>query len=257
MNEYQHQDTNVGETERIMSLAGAGLTLLLAMTARPTPTRLPLAIGGSYLLYRGLSGNDPLYEMLNIRRAPDGDGDLYVRRAVTVNKPRYEVYTYWRNFENLPRFMQHLRSVTVLDDRRSHWVTSGPFDRAVEWEAEIVDEKENERIAWHSLPGSSLENAGRVEFRDALDGRGTEVDVRLEYRPPLGAPSVVVARLFGEQPWQQVRDDLRRFKQIVEAGETATIFGQTSGRIDEVMKQRRQLEGEQRRAWAAAALPPV
>jgi uncharacterized membrane protein len=169
-----------------------------------------------------------------------------VRRSATINRPRAEVYAFWRNFENLPRFMEHLQSVEVQagDDRRSHWVTRAPLGRSVEWDAELVEESEGEALAWRSLPGADIENEGRVEFRDALDGSGTIVDVTLEYRPPLGAPSVVVARLFGEQPWQQVRDDLRRFKQIMEMGELPTIFAQSSGRLQEVADERASLRGE-------------
>lgn len=255
MSDYRQMEMNVSNSERWASLVGGGLALFFALT-RPGATKLPLAAGGGYLLYRGLSGKDPVYEMLNIRRAP-GDGDhLFVRRAVTINRPRAEVFAFWRNFENLPRFMQHLQAVQVLSDGRSHWVTRAPLGQTVEWDAEIIHERENEWIEWRSLPGAMIENAGRVEFRDALDGSGTEVDVRLEYRPPLGSASVAVARLFGEQPWQQVRDDLRRFKQIMEAGETPTIFAQSSGRLKEVEEQRAQLRGEQHEARAIGALPP-
>jgi uncharacterized membrane protein len=126
----------------------------------------------------------------------------------------------------------------------------------VEWDAELVEEQPGELLVWRSLPGADIENEGRISFRDALDGAGTVVDVALEYRPPLGAPSIVIARLFGEQPWQQVRDDLRRFKQIMEAGETATTFGQSSGRRDEVKKQRATLQGKYQQELAIGALPP-
>jgi len=122
-------------------------------------------------------------------------------------------------------------------------MTSAPLGRTVEWDAELVEEEADELLAWRSLPGADIENEGRVTFRDALDGSGTIVDVTLEYQPPLGAPSVVVARLFGEQPWQQVRDDLRRFKQIMEAGEIPTIFAQSSGRLQEVADERASLRG--------------
>lgn len=255
MSEYRQMKMNVSNSERWASLVGGGLALFFALT-RPSATKLPLAAGGGYLLYRGLSGKDPVYEMLNIRRAPGDSNHLFVRRAVTINRPRAEVFAFWRNFENLPRFMEHLQAVQVRSDGRSHWVTRAPLGQTVEWDAEIVDERENEWIEWRSLPDAAIENAGRVEFRDALDGSGTEVDVRLEYQPPLGSASVAVARLFGEQPWQQVRDDLRRFKQIMEAGETPTIFAQSSGRLKEVAAQRAELRGEQREAQAAGALPP-
>ena len=258
MDEIRQSDSNMGDGERIVSLLGGGLALVAALR-RPAAATLPLAAGGSYLLYRGLAGKDPVYEALNIRRSPAADGHLLVHQPVTISRPQAEVYAFWRNFENLPRFMQHLQAVTAQepDGRRSHWVTRAPLGRTVEWDAEIVEESADELIAWRSLPGAEIENTGRVWFRDALSGAGTVVDVQLEYRPPLGAPSVVVARLFGEQPWQQVRDDLRRFKQIMEAGETATIFGQTSGRLKEVAEQRAELRGELQSQLADAALPPA
>lgn len=243
MTHHQKSEMNVGESERTFSLLGAGLAMYLALT-RPTAVKLPLAAGGAYLLYRGLAGKDPVYELLNIQRSPDNSDHLFVRRAVTVNRSRADVFAFWRNFANLPRFMQHLQEVRVsADGRRSHWVTAAPLGQTVEWDAEIVEERPNELIAWHSLPGAGIENSGRVAFRDAQGFKGTEVDVVLEYSPPLGSASIALARLFGEQPWQQVRDDLRRFKQVMETGEVPTIFAQSSGRIDEVMAQRADLFG--------------
>jgi uncharacterized membrane protein len=245
MTPHTKTEVNVGDTERAFSLVSAGVAFYLALT-RPTAAKLPLAAGGSYLLYRGLAGKDPVYELLNIQRSPLNMDHLIVRRAVTINRPRADVYAFWRNFENLPRFMQHLQAVQVSDNgagRHSHWVTAAPLGQTVEWDAEIVEEHANELIAWRSLPGSAIENSGRVTFRDAQGFGGTEVDVVLQYRPPLGSASIALARLFGEQPWQQVRDDLRRFKQVMETGEIPTIFAQSSGRIDEVQAQRAQLLG--------------
>ncbi len=244
MRDSMQTETSLGQTERLFSLVGGGLILLAALR-RPSLGALPVAMGGGYLLYRGLARKDPVYEALNIRRSEDG-GKLLVRRSATINRPRAEAYAFWRNFENLPSFMEHLQSVTIQadDDRRSHWMTRAPLGQTVEWDAEIVEERPNELLVWRSLPGADVENDGRVEFRDALDGAGTIVDVTLEYRPPLGAPSVVVARLFGEQPWQQVRDDLRRFKQIMEAGEVPTIYAQSSGRLHEVATERAGLRRE-------------
>jgi len=245
MTPHTKVETNVGDSERLFSLVGGGLALYLALT-RPTAAKVPLAAGSSYLLYRGLAGKDPVYEMLNIHRSPADDEQLIVHRAVTVNRPRADVYAFWRNFENLPRFMKHLQEVTVSDDgtgRRSHWVTAAPLGQSVEWDAEIVEERPDELIAWRSLPGAMIENSGRVTFHNARGFGGTEVDVVLEYHPPLGSASIALSRLFGEQPWQQVRDDLRRFKQVMETGEVPTIFAQSSGRIDEVKEQREQLMG--------------
>jgi uncharacterized membrane protein len=130
-----------------------------------------------------------------------------------------ELYDYWRRLENLPRILQHLESVKELDHRRSHWVAKAPAGQTVEWDAEIINDVPGEVIAWRSLPGASVPNAGAVTFREAPAGRGTEIKVNLEYEPPLGRLGVAVARLFTEEPTVQVREDLRRFKALMETGE--------------------------------------
>jgi uncharacterized membrane protein len=221
-------DMNVSRVERIASLIAGGIVLYTV--ARKSWFRILLGAGAGYLLYRGLTGKDPLFESMGIRRAETGSMNaIKVDRAVTVNKPVDEVYNYWHNFENLPRFMQHLEAVTVMGPRQSHWVAKGPLESRVEWDAEITDERTNEYIAWQSLPGSSVPNHGRVEFRPAPGGRGTEVHVWLEYNPPLGGAGAAFARLFGEEPDVQVREDLRHFKQVMETGEVPTTNGQSVG----------------------------
>ena len=124
----------------------------------------------------------------------------------------------WRDFSNLPRFMSHLESVEVIDERRSHWRTKAPAGKSVEWDAEIVEDQPGEVLAWRSVQGSQIGNSGRVRFVDAPGDRGTEVHVDFEYQPPMGTLGVVFARLLGEEPEQQASDDLRRFKHIVETG---------------------------------------
>lgn len=141
------------------------------------------------------------------------------RSAVTVNRPRAEVYKFWRQFENLPQFMHHLEAVDEHADGRSHWKAKAPFGRTVEWDAEIVEDIPEQHIAWRALPGSDVDNRGVVGFRDAPGGRGTEVLVELAFEPPGGPLGAVAAKLFGEHPDQQIADDLRRFKQIMETGE--------------------------------------
>ena len=150
------------------------------------------------------------------RRAPSG---VHVEQAVTINRPRTEVYGFWHNFENLPRFMAHLESVTVLGERQSRWKARAPAGMTVEWEAETVEDRPNELIAWRSLPNSTVPNSGVVRFRDAPGNRGTEVLVELRYQPPGGKLAALLAKLFGEEPEQQVKGDLRRFKQVMETGE--------------------------------------
>lgn len=150
--------------------------------------------------------------------------------AITINRPVEEVFSFWRNFENLPRFMNHLESVTVLNDHRSRWVAKGPGGTEVSWEAEIIEEKPNELIAWESLEGSAVENAGSVRFERATGGRGTVVRVKLQYRPPGGAIGATVAKLLGEAPEKQIPQDLLRVKQLLETGEIAQTEGQPAGR---------------------------
>ncbi|GAA2190180.1 SRPBCC family protein [Micromonospora lupini] len=149
--------------------------------------------------------------------------------AVTVNRSPAEAYRFWRDMENLPKFMAHLESVRADDLRRSHWVARGPAGRHVEWDAEIIDDQPNRSITWRSLPGTRVANAGRVGFVPAPGDRGTEVRVHLRYAPPAGALGRAVAKLFGEEPEQQVRDDLRRFKQVLEAGEVVRSEGSPNG----------------------------
>ncbi len=153
-----------------------------------------------------------------------------VRHAVTVNRPAHELYAFWRDFENLPVFMRHLESVTNLDGGRSHWVTRGPGGAKVEWDAELVADVPGEMIAWQSLPGADVRNAGTVRFIPVPAGRGTEVHVELDYSPPAGSLGAVVAKLFRAEPGQQVRDDLKAFKSVMEAGEI--LYADITGKQD-------------------------
>ena len=142
-----------------------------------------------------------------------------VERVTTINKPVHEVYEFWRDFANLPRFMRHLESVEVLGNGRSRWRARGPAGMQFKWEAETLQEREDEWIAWRSLPGSDVENSGSVRFTPAPGGRGTEVRVQLQYSPPAGTLGRTLAKLFGEEPDQQIHDDLHRFKQLLETGD--------------------------------------
>jgi uncharacterized membrane protein len=145
---------------------------------------------------------------------------MNVTRAITVRREPKEVYAFWRDFENLPRFMYHLEFVENLGTGRSHWVAKAPGGRSVEWDAEIVEDRPNERISWRTVgTDDDIRHTGSVAFRDAPGHRGTEVHVRLSYDPPGGKVGAMVAKLFGEEPGQQIADDLRRFKQVMETGE--------------------------------------
>ena len=208
---------NVGPVERGISVA-TGIALLAYTLARRQSLSLPLGLDAGYMIYRGATGHCVFYQVLGINRTEvDGHEGIQVERAVTVNRPKAELYQMWRDFENLPRFMEHLESVQVdrSDGDRSHWVAKGPLDRRVEWDAEIIEERENELLVWKSLPGSTVESMGRVEFLDAPGGRGTIVHVSMEYNPPAGSLGAAFAKLFGKEPGHQINADLRRFKQIM------------------------------------------
>jgi uncharacterized membrane protein len=144
---------------------------------------------------------------------------VHVHRGITINKPIGDVFEFWRNCENFPTFMSHLESVTILDHRRSRWRAKAPAGMTVEWDAELVGMRENEWIAWRSIEGSDVRHSGSVRFEHAPGGRGTEIHVELQYIPPAGAIGRAIARLLGEEPDGQIRDDLRRVKQLLETGE--------------------------------------
>lgn len=149
--------------------------------------------------------------------------------SVTIRRSGEDLYRFWRDVQKLPSFMYHLESVRVDGDRRSHWTAKAPAGRTVEWDAEIVEDRPGELIAWRSLGGADVGNTGSVRFRPAPGDRGTEVSVGIEYSPPGGALGAVVAKLLGEEPEQQIKDDLRRFKQLMETGEVVRSEGSPAG----------------------------
>jgi len=154
---------------------------------------------------------------------------LSLTKTMTVNRPAEELYRFWRNFENLPRFMRHLEDVQITGEGRSHWKAKAPLGMTVEWDAEIVEDIPDQLIAWRSLPGADVDNAGAVRFQPAPHNWGTEIRVEMWYRPPGGVIGDKIAHLFGEGPHQQIRDDLRRFKQLMETGEIVLSEGTLPG----------------------------
>jgi uncharacterized membrane protein len=160
---------------------------------------------------------------------PGPQGGRLVKKSVAVNRPPEECYRFWRDFERFPSFMQHIESVQVLDERRSHWRARGPAGTSIEWDAEITEDQPGQLLAWRSVAGSEVDNAGSVRFTPAGGGKGTIVQVQMEYHPPAGKAGALIAMLFGEEPAQQVEQDLRRFKQLVETGEIPTTEGQPHG----------------------------
>jgi uncharacterized membrane protein len=152
-----------------------------------------------------------------------------VHKSVTIKRLPETVYQFWRQLENLPRFMYHLQEVRATGDRRSHWVAKAPAGQEVEWDAEIVEERPNEALVWRALPGSDIQHEGSVRFKPAPADRGTEVEVQLQYDAPGGSAGAFIATLFGEEPTQQIRDDLRRLKQVMETGEVLLSDGSLEG----------------------------
>lgn len=185
-----------------------------------------LAAYGVYRQARGKKGEEGHSPVASVEY---GEGNKFVH-VVTINKPAAQLYRYWRDFANLPRFMTHLEEVRVIDRERSHWRAKAPLGQSVEWDATIINEIENELIAWQSEEGARVPNAGSVRFTPAPAGRGTEVRVTISYEPPAGQVGVAVAKLLGEEPSRQVADDLRRFKQLMETGELPTNDRQPMGK---------------------------
>jgi uncharacterized membrane protein len=148
---------------------------------------------------------------------PAGEG-VKIQQTLFVRRSPADLYRFWRNFENLPRFMSHLESVTSTGGNRSHWVAKGPLGVRFEWDAEVINERESEMIAWRSLEGSEVNTAGSVHFERGLGGSGTDIRVTLKYDPPAGKMGAAIARLFGQAPEQQIEEDLHRFRDMMEAG---------------------------------------
>jgi uncharacterized membrane protein len=226
--------------EQVVPILGGGALVVFGLSRRHPLGLVPALIGGA-MIVRGATLRRPSQETdggpPGAARREGGptlplalNQPIHVEKTVTINRSPEELYAFWHNFENLPRFMQHLESVQVLDAGRSHWVAKAPAGTSVEWDAEITEDHPNTGIAWRALPDSQVVNSGAVLFTPGPQGRGTEVRVTLDYQPPGGGLGAAVARLFGEEPSQQVMDDLRHFKELMEAGEIPTTDGQPSGR---------------------------
>ena len=222
---------NIGDVERMTSGA-IGVALAALGVSKRGPFGLLLALGGAGLVTRAASGHCPFNAAAGLgeedKDAAPWNRSVRVRQAVTILRPRQEVYAFWRKLENLPRFMRHLESVVETDAKRSDWSAKAPAGRQVRWSAEITEEAIDERIAWRSLDGADVPNEGTVTFEDAVGGRGTVVRVELGYSPPAGALGAFFAKLLGEEPKGQIADDLRRLRSILETGEVPTTDGQPS-----------------------------
>jgi len=230
-------ERNLSGFERWASLAaGTGLAIY-GLTRLKHRGWLYAALGG-FLLRRGVTAHCDVYEAIGVntygastdtRAALRGARGTRVLESVTINRPVSELYRFWRNLENLPQFMRHLESVERLTDTISRWRARGPAGSIIEWDAEINNEVPDQVIGWRSLDNAEVVSAGSVNFDDAGQGRGTRVTVHLQYSPPGGKVGASIAKLFGRDAETEIREDLRRFKQLVETGEVPTTSGQPRG----------------------------
>jgi len=226
--------TNVGRDERTISIVAGSIAAAMGLS-RGSLQGLITVGAGSMLLYRGITGRCAAYRALGFNtdstEEENPEHGIQIATAFTINKPADELYQFWRKLDNLPRFMEHLESVQVIDDRKSHWVAKAPriVGGKVEWDAQITHDEPNELIAWQSLPGSAVETAGRVRFVRALGDRGTEVHVWMNYMPPGGTVGHWITSMLGQNPRRVVREELHNFKRLMELGEILTINGQSHG----------------------------
>lgn len=227
-----HDARNVGAVERWISVGLGSLLSYIAVRRRGVLGALA-GLTGAEFLYRGLTGFCPIYGALGIDTSghegsyynpaasvPYGTG-VRVEQSISVARPAYELYDFWRKLDTLPQFMSHVEEVTTLTDLRSRWRVRAPVGSRVTWEAEIINDVPGQLIGWRSLPGSAIHHAGSVHF-DQRDGL-TEVRVVLEYAPPARYVGASMARILGDDPQRAVSEDLRRFKAIVERGEPANL----------------------------------
>lgn len=248
---------NVGETERWASVAVGSVLLLDTLTGRRG--LLSGLIGGA-LLYRGVTGSCSCYRALGINTASrdsnsataiPAQAGVKVEHSVTIMRSPEDLYGFWRDFDNLPRAMRHVHDIEVIDRNRSKWTAAGHMGVKLQWEAEVYNDEENRLIAWRSLPGSQLDTAGSVHFESLGPDRGTEVRVSMKYNPPGGKIADTLAWFFGQSLEQQVVEDMRRFKCMMEAGDVISTEGQPSGRQTaeggvKVEGERRKDEGSQK-----------
>ncbi|HEY0848011.1 MAG TPA: SRPBCC family protein [Noviherbaspirillum sp.] len=215
-------------------VAGDAMDLALLGAAARSPRSDRRLVSLATALVAGVTVLDLLSSVDNTRRqraAPkeDASGEVRLEKSLIINRSPEECYRFWHDFENFPRFMKHLESVRITGDNRMRWKAKGPAGLTVEWDAELLSDEPGQYLAWRSLQHADVDNAGTVRFEDAPGGRGTIVRVQMHYRPPGGAAGSLVAKLFGEEPSQQIDEDLRRFKWLIETGEIPTTIGQPSG----------------------------
>lgn len=231
-----HESNNVAQPERIGSVMLGAALVTIGLRRRDAGGVIAAALGGVFLL-RGTTGHCPMYRAMGVstgsadavlvrpRRDVAGRGAtvnarkaVKIARNITIDAGRTELYEFWRDFANLPRFMDHLVSVRVVSPTRSHWIARAPAGTTVEWDAEIINEVPGRLIAWKSLPGADVPNAGSVHFTDAPHGRGTVVKVEMDVEPPVGTLGLIIATMFGDDPDRDVREALSNLKHVMEGG---------------------------------------
>lgn len=216
---FNEAKVNTGKTERIIS-AIAGSLLLYKITQKHKADTLLLLAGG-YLLYRGASGHCPVHSLISRVRGADHPRNINVKTSVIVNRPRAEVYAFWRHLENLPLFMRHLESVDEIDEYTSAWKVRipGGFGH-IRWEAEIVKEEEGSVLSWQSVPGATIRNAGKINFSDT-PAQGTRIDALISYHAPLGAFGEGISHLLTPMFSEMIENDILGFKRYIEDINTA------------------------------------
>jgi uncharacterized membrane protein len=224
------RDADLAQPERIASTVAGGLLLAYGLR-NPTPVNLLLGVLGAGLLYQGAGGRNVVESVRTGQPLIAEPQGVRIKKSVTINRTPETVYAFWRNLENLARYMPNVRSVQRHGGGRSHWVVKGPRGTALKWDAQITVDRPNQMIAWQTLPGGSIDHRGYVKFVPAPGGRGTEVHVALEYQPPLGEMGKLLGSLLSAAAEQQIQEQMRNFKNILEAGEIPTIRGQSSGRV--------------------------
>ena len=231
-----HDSNNVARPERIGSVMLGAALMTMGLRRRDAGGVIAAALGGVFLL-RGTTGHCPVYRAMGVstgsadavlvrpRRDVAGRGAtvnarkaVKIERNVTIVADRTSLYDFWRDFANLPRFMYHLVSVRVSSPTRSHWIARAPAGTTVEWDAEIINDVPGRLIAWKSLPGADVPNAGSVHFTDAPNGRGTVVKVEMDVEPPVGTFGLLIATMFGDDPDRDVREALSNLKRVMEGG---------------------------------------
>ncbi len=218
-NEQGTNVINVSQNERIMS-AALGAFLLSSgfnnIFRHPIKAIVRSALGG-FLLYRGATGNCVVYSSMGKTKGVVHSDAINIRTSLIVNKPKDEVYAFWRKLENLPLFMKHISNVTEIDSKHSHWEATIPGNIGkIKWNAEIVKEEQGSMIGWQSIPNATINNAGKVTFHDALGGKGTELEVVISYHPPAGELGVGVAKIFNPMFEKIVKEDIMNFKDYIE-----------------------------------------